>query len=243
MKFKFIRLATNRIEHFIAYVSFTIYSILYAIFILSIFELTIFPTIKRITYSTTLQWSVSGSVEIDILVSSIFFSVGTLIFFKKNISIPLAGTVLSFSFLNMFFPDFFSETSLIIFISSLPVVLTLTVLQKFILLRSNREIIQENEEKKYFKFQNFLRVLFSVFVILQIITFITWLIYLIIPEIIQSHWSWEINLLDTNIFYSFGLLSPILLILSMFSFFIKPVIIRFLSWFKNLYKKPKSSSQ
>jgi len=236
MKFQLIRPTTNRLSLNIGYVGFSIYSILYTIFVITIFELTIFPTINRITYTETVQWSITSSLEFDLLISSIFFAIGTLVVFKKNISLPFTGIVLGFSFLNIFNPDYFLDFGLVVFIVSMPVIIAITVLSKFSLLRSNGKIIQSDETQKNFEFQNFLKILFLVFVIFESIALIRWLIYPLIPEILPSHWSWQINLLDTNFFYSFGLLSPILLILSMLFFIIKPTITHLYKRFSHFSK-------
>ena len=240
MKFQFVRPTQNRLLLNIAYVVFSLYSILYAIFILTIFQATIFPTISRITYTETVQWSITSSLQYDLLISSIFFAIGVLVVFKKNISIPLAGIVLSLSFLGTINSDYFSDVSLFTFVASMPAVVAITILPKLILLRSNNEINQVEKEQKFFEFQKFLRILFFVFVILESIVLIRWLIHPLVPDILLSHWSWQINLLDSNFFYSFGLLSPVLLMLGMFSFIIKPTIHRIYNrvnyFFKN--KKP-----
>jgi len=236
MNLQFFRPITNGIILNLAYASFSLYSILYAIFILTIFDITIFPTINRITYTNTVYWSITDSLQFDLLISSIFFAVGTLIVFKKNISFPLIGIILSFSFLEIINPEYFSEISLFVFVACLPALVSIIILPKFILLRSNSEIISVEEENKYFKIQNFLKILFFVIVILESIALIRWLVYPIIPELSQSHWSWQINLLDTQIFYSFGLLSPIFFILSIFSFIIKPTITRLYKRFYNFSK-------
>ncbi len=239
MKFQFIRPTTNRVALNIAYVAFSVYSILYTAFVLTIFELSIFPTIKRITYTKTVEWSLSGSLEFDLLISSIFFSVGTLAVFKKRISIPFAVIVLSFSILNTIDPDSFFEIGLLVFIVSMPVIISIAVLSKFIFTSSNKEIINTEGKQNYSEFQNFFKILFFVFVILESFTLIRWLIYPLIPEILPSHWSWQINLLDTNFFYSFGLLSPILLMLAMFSFIIKPTLKRIYSRTNQFSKNKK----
>ena len=140
-KFQFFRTVQNQIVLKIAYVAFSLYSILYTIFLLSFFQLTIFPTINRITYTETLQWSLTGTIPLDILLSSIFFVIGVLTVFKKNISIPLVGIVMGFSVLGITNADNFSEISSFVFAASLPVVMALTIIPKIIFLNSKKEIV------------------------------------------------------------------------------------------------------
>ena len=233
MNFQLIKFTRENTVNNIAYVAFSIYSILYTIIVLSIFETTIFPTINRITYTEIVQWSITNSLQLDQLITLIFFAVGILVVFKKNISIPFVGIIFTFSFLGIIQPDYFSDISLFIFVSSMPVLIGITIFPKLI---SNRKISPVQEEHRYFEFQNFLKVLFFVFVILESITLARWLIYPLIPDLLQTHWSWQLNFLDTNLFYSFGLLSPILFILCIFSFIMKPTLTHLYTKFNHFFK-------
>jgi len=178
------------------------------------------------------------------LIASIFFAVGILFTFKKYISIPLTALIFGFSLLEGIYSNDFSDLSSFIFISSLPIIMSIIVLDKLISFRSKIEISYTIDEKKnHFDFQNFFWVLFLTCIFLESYTLVSWLIFPLLPDILQTHWSWQINQLETNFFYSIGLLSPVLLMLSLFSFIIKPILSRLNTRFNQLLENKKSNIQ
>jgi hypothetical protein len=69
---------------------------------------------------------------------------------------------------------------------------------------------------------------FLIIAIFELIIFCRWVIYPIITPS-TTEWIWQLNLLENNLFYSFGLLSPSIIILSCLSFLIKPICARFIT--------------
>jgi len=233
------------VEHFglnVTYISFSIYLILYAIFSLTILKITIFPTINRITYTEQVQWGITGFTEYDVLIASIFYTLAVVIIFKKYFSIPLSTFILGFSLLGITNIEFFGEVSSFVLLSSLPIVIIILILGKYILCKSRNEKESQVEQKQNnFKLQNFLKILFLVFVVMESISLVRWLLYPILPEIPSQDLSWGVNFLENNLFYSFGLLSVFFILLSMFCFIIRPLISKSYKRFNKTLENKKNS--
>jgi len=202
-----------------AYVTFSVFSILYSIFTIRIFSLTIFPTINKITYTKEVQWGITDSLQHDLLISSIFLAISVVFFFKKSIGIPIAALVFGFSILGAIDYDNFSVIGSIFFVGSFPFIISLIFLNKFYSWKLGNDIsVKILQNQSIFNTQNFLKILFIVFVIFESMVLISWIIHPVIQNFSSEDMSLNFTLLETNLFYSFGLLSPILLLLCMFSF-------------------------
>lgn len=215
---QFSYLKTIREKGFLtsSYVLFSIYLVLYAVFSLTIIKLQIFPTINRITYfDTAVFWSLTNSINYDILVTLIILCTCIFFIFKRYISIPFIMIILGTSILTILFQRFenFNE---VIFLITLPAVISLFIGHKIFgkkFLHEQTKIFPTN-----FHIEEFLKVFFLVFLIFEFFVIIRWLLNPLFLEISIEHWSWKLNFLDSNLFYAFGLLSKYLIILSILAF-------------------------
>ena len=227
----------------IAYVLFAIYLVLYTIFSLTIIKLQIFPLIKRITYfDVAVEWSVTGTLEQDIFLTLMMYSVLILIIFKKYVSVPIS--------ILMIVPAIFvitGETTNyqnfveFIFFSSFPLLASLLALDKFFRNQLSYSRFGVSTKTQFtFKFHKFLVVFFLTLLGIEIIVLSNWVIHPPLFNLSTVPWSWKLNDLDNDLFFAFGLLSSSLMILSIFSFLIKPFIPNFSTLLEKLSLSQKA---
>jgi len=227
----------NNLLAYFSFFTLSIFGILYTIFSLSIIGLQIFPTINRLTQTNVkINWSFSGSQEIDVIITTILFCAAVLTCFKKIISVPLSIII----FLMIIFPtlissDYTTSFMNIAFLLTLPIIISLFLITKiFQSNNSKNQFLCGLQNMKHFKLDKFLKVFFFVFVIIEFAALIRWIIFPMVSAVDFQDLSWQFNSLETNLFLAFGLLSPILILLSVTSFLIKPAILRFRSLLSNV---------
>jgi len=219
----FSKMGTN-----IPYVLFSVYFVLYLALTLTILQLQIYPLENRITYfDRVVYWSITGSLQQDILIASAIYGTAVLFTFKKYVSLPLSIMMIASSVTLLVVQDYGENYNSVLFISSLPILLILLTI-------SNLSYRKKEEDKKlqldkginHFNFQKFLIIFFIVFSVFELLVFLNWLIYPMALDKLLGSWYWKLNLLENSLFYSFGLLSSSLILLSILSFLIKPNVAR-----------------
>ena len=237
MNFGNIFLVNPRLQSYFSLFMISAFLILYTILSLTIAKIQIFPTINRITQSdVAVNWSLTGSQDIDIIITTIIFSATILVTFKKILSIPISIII----FLTLFIPmnftsDLIPTFAMISFFSTLPIILGLFCIPKFFWKnKSKNQFFYSSLNNKFYNLGNFLFIFFLVFVIIEFFSLIRWIIFPIVSNEYLPDWTWKLNFLENNLFLAFGLLSPILILLSVLSFFIKPIMHRISTSFSNL---------
>jgi len=224
-KFQFLISSYSQKNLVLSYFALSIYVVLYTIFSLSIINLQIFPTVNRVTFfNVVVKWTITGSEEFDILLTTLIFSVAIISTFKKKLSIPISILIILFPLLSIILNlDFLQQFARISFFITFPLVIGLLVVSA---LSMKQEIQTKSSDKQYrqgyFDFGKFLSSVFFLIIIVELIAFLTWIIYPFLLDSPSPHWSWRINYLENNLFYAFGLLSPSLILLAILSFVIKP---------------------
>jgi len=226
----------------IAYVLFSVYFVLYLAITLTIAHLQIYPLENRITYiDRVVYWSITDSLQQDILIVSAIFGTAVLFTFKKYISLPLSMTVIATSITALVITDYVQLYNSVLFISGLPILLILLAVSKLTYQRKREDKkLQSDKSINHLNFQKFFLIFFIIFLAFQLLVFLNWVIYPMTLDKLSESWIWKLNLLENNLFYSFGLLSSSLILLSILSFLIKPNIPR-LRFFAKKYFANKES--
>lgn len=202
------------------YVLFSIYLILYAVLFLTIIRFPIYPTLNRVTIvGPVVSWSFTESLQQDILIALIMYATAIPFLFRKNAILYLSIAIAGSSLAGFYYSQSVANIALM---SSLPAFLIILIVSRYVqVLQNNLPLIG----KQYsFNVEKLLLTFFAVFWIFELLVFFRWLIYPTMLDLSYSHWSWKLNLLENDLFYAFGSLSPYLLILSTVSFVIKPYI-------------------
>jgi len=233
----------SNIKTAISYVLFSIYLIFYLAFTLTIGNLQISPTINRVTYfDTPVHWSITGFLEQDILIASIIFSSAIILLFQKHVSIPLSLMTLIPSIVGTIYIENYREISNFFFISTLPIIIFLIVWLKFSWVRKKNTGPFTHTKIHNFEVKEFLVWFFFVLLTLEAIVLIIWLIKPV-TDLPEGHWSQNFTFLENNLFYAFGLLSPIIIVLSLFSFLIRSNIRNLYKWIKKKFPSVSLTEQ
>jgi hypothetical protein len=212
-----------------SYFLFSIYVILYAIFSLTITRLQINPILHRVTYfNMPVNWTITGSLQHDVIITSIIFSAAVLLTFKKSISLPLSiGTILGTAVVSISGIDYLQIVN-IVFILTLPILISVLIASQIVSKMRPKKMKFWISDDSNFKFQKFLWVFFVVVGIMELSVFVRWVINIFMP--VAPSWTWQPNLLENNLFYAFGLLSVYFMLFSVISFAIKPNVAKFTKW-------------
>jgi len=243
----------------LTYILFSLYGILYTIFSLTIIHLQIFPNINRVTYfDTVVRWSITNSQQYDIVIASLIGVAAVLLSLRRTISIPFSLIII----LGIALPvitniDYSNQIVDLIFLLSLPIIMGMFIVANFLNKTKTSEGLGKEKKQSYVQLNKFFTVFFYVLVALELIVLIRWIFNPFFPLESIQHPTWRLNLLENNLFYAFGLLVPILFVLTFFSPFlkhywskIKPQVSKFFGITNNLtnYKefdlstKPHASS-
>lgn len=209
------------------YVMLSIYIILYTAFLLTIIKLPIFPIVNRVTFfDVVFSWSITGSLQLDILVASIFFSASIIFLYRRYISLLFASINLLVPFVAYITTNNYAQYAAnILIISSLPIIAGLLVISTRTKAYNGAMLFAIKHKKSLqFDVHEFLTVFFITLVILELIVFVRWSAYAVFVDQPSQHWSWRLNILDNNLFYAFGLLSPHLIVMSLVSFILRPYL-------------------
>lgn len=200
-----------------AYCLLSVYLILYIISFLTVVHLPIYPTINRITFfGATVSWSVTGSLQQDMIIMTAIYSAAVLLIFRRLVSLPLAiGTIAIATSVNVVSGQA-TDLLAIGFWLTLPILVLLLTIVKT---RNHRLLLYDS-----IRLGGFFTAFLAVGIALQLIVLARWAIYPSIAGLPYQHWSWHIAHLDTNFFYAIGLLSPYLFLLSAVSFLFKPFV-------------------
>jgi len=199
---------------------FSVYLILYAIFSLSLLEVQIFPTINRITYPEQVSWIITGVRGEEEFFTLIILLIVVIITFKKHISLPYIFALIfpTFVMLNL---DY--NLSKPFFLSTLPVILFFLWISKYKLSVQSKNKFLIDYHPSSFNLNQFLKIFFYVFMVFESFVVIWWLAYPFTIKNSFGHGLWSLHQLESDLFYSFGLLAPHLILLSILSFLINPV--------------------
>jgi hypothetical protein len=204
---------------------------LYTIFTLTITKLQTNPLVHRVTYyNTPVSWTITGSLQYDVIITSIIFSAAVLLAFKKSISLPLSiGTILSTVVITILTTDY-AQIVNIAFLLTLPMLISLLIIHKIASkMKSKRMKSWISDDMYNFKFHKFLWIFFLVIGVLGSLVFVLWVVNPFVLGVTSS-WTWQFNLLENNLFYAFGSLSVYFMLFSVISFVIKPNVAKFTRW-------------
>lgn len=217
---EFLKKNSSEFVAYLSYFSLTIYVILYTIFSLTIFELQIFPTINRVTLTDVfVNWSLTGFIEYDIVITISIYFVCLLTTFKKIFSIPISLSLILLIIIPISV-DYrnYQEITNITFFITLPILFGLFFIPKIFFKEDKQKKQFQSHEKNYFDLNKFLMSLFVSLIVIEMASVIRLIFYPIFLDPPSDNWSWQFNSLTNNLFYSIGLLSPHLFLLSTVSF-------------------------
>lgn len=185
---------------------------------MTISHVKIFPTINRITYvDYTFYWTLTGNIQTDALLILSIFSFLLFFTLRKPFSVMIVGVmivVMAFTLTN-----YINNVTKILCILSLPSIILFFTFNK--IHKNNNEL---QVQKKYYELnsQKFFLILFFLILGIQAIALLHWSI-LPINKVLNYSFLLSTSL-ETNFFYAFGLLSPSLMLLTIFSMLIRPYI-------------------
>jgi len=209
IQLSWLRSASNPRHLVTSYVLFSVYVILYLAFSLTIIKLHTYPFIHRITYiDYTANWTLTDSLQLDVVIASIIFSAAILCTFKKFIALPLSTVIMSSSTIILVASafsingiDYNQSVTNLFFLLSLPVLVVLLLANRIV---HRMSYILPNDSR-HFDFQKFLIIFFLTFAFLELFTLLRWLVHPALLDLSFEHVSWRLNILENNFFYSFGL--------------------------------------
>lgn len=201
----------------LAFIAFSAYLIMYVILTLTLLEVNIYPTTNRITIvDATVQWTLTGVKNYDLLVALSCLSLSILFLFKRIVGISITGLVVLLFLVSV--SDVAHEKSFqILFFASLP----FFVFMMGIYIMKNKDSVIGLIETKPSSLHRPLVIFISVVVVIELVVIGRWSLHPFFPAIEHDHWSWNLNNLESNLFYAFGLLSPHLFLLSTVSFLLR----------------------
>lgn len=218
-------------EFLLTYFLFSAYALLYMVLTATILKIKIFPTIDRITYvDAVVRWTITDSLQYDMLFASIIFATALLLSFRKKISVSFS-VMLLVPVISASFFDFFLEVSQMVFIFSMPTALTLFLVGYYLSnysqkkkKKSSSSLEKPEEVATGHSFRHALSVFFSVILLVELAAALRWVLTPVVLELPKNHWSWNIVSLENSVFYVLGLMVPSIFLLCILSFLIKPFV-------------------
>jgi len=197
----------------IPYVLFSVYFVLYLAITFTILQIQIYPLENRITYfDRVVYWSITDSLQQDILIASAIYGTAVLFTFKKYVSLPLSIMMIASSVTLLVVTDYGQNYNSVLFISSFPILLILMAISYLTYRKKGEDKkLQLDKMMYHFNFQKFLIVFFILFLAFELLVFLNWAIYPMALDTLSESWIWKLNLLENNLFYSFGLISSSLI--------------------------------
>jgi hypothetical protein len=213
-------------------VPFSVLGLLTIIKSLEIINLVNFQPIYRVTYPVQFLIFLTGNFLIDDLLIVLVGVAASVAFFYRNkiLLFAVSGFFLSLTIAAVFvFENLFMADMLALSIFPAISVLYVTFGKRLVL---GKQITKES-------------LILSaawVFSAVEILSLFSWIIYPAFPSRIYSGtWQWYGAELEAKLFHAFGYLSPILIVLLIFSFGLKPALASLKQW-QGQDKKEKTTS-
>lgn len=210
----------------------SLYLLHYAILSLTILKTPIYPTISRVTiFGTVVNWTITGSLQMDIVILSVLFSATVFFLFRSRISIPLSIMAVSTSLVPATMQNQAMDLSSFVVLIGLPIIASLALASRFTALS---HVFRLSHDRFIFDVRLFLAIFFLILTIMGTWVLFRWSILPFTSDEPYSNWSWTINSLETNLFYAAGLLSPYLILLSLVSFAYRKYLVQLLQFVRML---------
>ena len=185
---------------------------LYPIVALSFFEIKYTETINRITMSQTFDISLFGSVEADSL-AVIGFG---LLFLALTSRLKVSKVIFGLLFAASLSAFFTGEKALIA--GSLAILPTIVGLLLTAAVADRMRPLRSGAKRLPFEGKRVAAAFLVIVIIIEAAALARWIAYPIIPSEIYSDVSWKFAELESALFHSLGLLSPVFVVLLAFSF-------------------------
>ncbi len=186
----------------------------YVVKLLTIASVKFYPTIYRVTYIQFFNEPVTGSFFADdMIILALGLAVMGLIVNHRIYAIAGCATIFTSALVTGIMQyNVFSEAFAI---ATIPSIVTLLILNRFF--RGNLVGIRLSLQTLA------ITTLIIVFVF-EVLVLVRWASYPLLPSKIYGDWTWSVAKLDMRIFYVFGLLSPLVMLLMVYSFLVKPYL-------------------
>lgn len=192
-------------------VALSILIALYAVKLLSLAKVLYYSTIYRVTYTYYFDESLLSSFYDNILILGLGLVVISLIVSFRKYSIIASIILFSFVFIKSSID--YSTFSEAFALATLPSILFIVLLDR---IHSGKYL------RTSISLQSLTICSLMIIFLFELVTLIRWASYPLFPTKIYGDWSWYIPRLNSAIFSVFGLLSPVVMLLTVFSFIIRP---------------------
>ncbi len=186
----------------------------YVVKLLTIASVKFYPTIYRVTYIQFFNEPVTGSFFADdmIILALGLALIGLIV---NNRMYAMAGSAAVFTSALVTGLLQFSILSQAFALATVPSILTLIAIDR---------MAARNLLRMHISLQTLAITTVMMVFAFEVLVLLRWASYPLLPSKIYGDWSWAIAKLDSRIFYVFGLLSPLVMLLMVYAFLIKPYL-------------------
>ncbi len=186
----------------------------YLVKLLTIASVKFYPTIYRVTYIQYFNEPVTGSFFADdMIILALGLALISLIVNSRMYAIAASVAVFTSALVTGLLQ--FSILSQAFALATVPSILTLIAVDR---------MAARNLLRMHIPLQTLAITTVMMVFVFEVLVLLRWASYPLLPSKIYGDWSWAIAKLDMRVFYVFGLLSPIVMILMVYSFLIRPYL-------------------
>ena len=200
---------------YIKYLIFSIISTVLALHILRFTKTIYHPTIGRITYEQIFDVTLTGSEELDLIFAAV--GIAALILLTSSNKKFLVIHIISITviFLAYILGSFFFMSTQLLFLA-IPILTLIALVNTFLF--NNPVKLSSNTVSRLGS--SFL----ALFGFILLGSVFRWFIYAFLNGYVYSDWTWHLADIQNQLFYTFGRLSPWLMILLLISWLTRPFL-------------------
>ncbi len=189
-------------------------ALLYVVKLLTIASVKFYPTIYRVTYIQFFNEPVTGSFFADnMIILALGLALISLIVNSRMYAIAGSAAVFTSALVTGLLQ--FSILSQAFALATVPSIIALIAVDR---------MAARNLLRMHIPLQTLAITTVMMVFVFEVLVLLRWASYPLLPSKIYGDWTWSVAKLDMRVFYVFGLLSPLVMLLMVYAFLIKPYL-------------------